>query len=270
MIDACIRLLLVLVFSAAIVPETMAWTIKISFDDGSVGAYANQDQGHNGFHGAGSATRFSNEQAADGKQSAKMSWEKGHNGWALCYGRVTFADAPGARSLKEGDELWVRAYFYFQSPWDWYVPGGPVNKVLRVHTQYSDGKNGGYISIVSDSRGQIVGGSEVAPRPRGYQLHYYYEVDRWQCLEMYIKFSTQEPIFRVWFDGELILEDKYKNTLGDPTALADKSYIGTAWAGGAPQDQVQYVDALIYTTDKPSNRDADGNPMVGPIGWKNK
>lgn len=265
-----IRLLVIVLFSVVSATAALAWTIKISFDDGPVGAYANQDQGYNGFHGAGSGTVFSDEISVDGKQSCKMSWKKGHNGWALCHGRITFADAPGARSLKEGDELWVRGYFYFKSPWSWYVPGGPYNKILRIHTLQADGSHAGYISFFSDSRGRIISDSEIGPRPVNHPTNYYFKVDRWQCLEMYLRFSARKPVLRMWLDGELILEDTHKNTLDESTSVADMSYIGTAWAGGAPQDQVEYIDALIYTTDKPSNRDADGNPMVGPIGWTNK
>ena len=265
MISIWIRLLGIFFFSAVFVTSSFAWTIKMSFDDGPVGAFANQDQGYNGFNGAGRATVFTDEISADGTQSCKMSWPKGHNGWAVCYGRITFSDNPGARSLKEGDELWVRAYYYFKSPWDWYVPGGPHNKILRVHTKHADGGNGGYISFLSNSRGQIIGDSEVGPRPKNYRTNYHYALDRWQCLEMYIKFSTKEPILRMWVDGKLIIEDTNKNTLKYPSTIADGSFIATAWAGGAPQDQVQYVDAFVFTTDKPSKRDADGNPMIGPI-----
>jgi len=265
-----VRWLAVVVLMGFPALDGFAWTIKISFDHGPVGAYANQEHGYNGFHGAGAATVFTNEMAVDGKQSCKMSWKKGHNGWALDHGRVTFTDAPGAQSLKDGDELWVRGYFYFKSPWDWYVPGGPFNKILRVHTKHADGSHAGYISFFSDSRGQIISDSEISPRLVNRPTGYYFEADRWQCLEMYIRFSVQNPVLRMWLDGELIFEDTSKNTLDDPTTVADMSYIGTAWAGGAPQDQVEYIDALVYTSDRPLNQDADGNPMVGPIGWKNK
>ena len=247
-----------------------AWTIKISFDDGPVGAFANQKNGSNGFNGAGRQTVFSDDIAVDGNQSCKMTWIKNHNGWRVAYGRVTFADNPGAHSLKEGEELWVRGYFYFKSPWDWYVQGGPHNKVLRVHTILADGRNGGYISFYSDSWGQIKGDSEVGPRPRNYRTNFYYKVDQWQCLEMYIKFSTKDPVLRMWVDGKLILEDTRKNTLRDSSTTSDLSFIGTAWAGGPTQNQVQYIDALIYTTERPSNRDKRGNPMIGPVGWENR
>lgn len=267
-----LTLQLVLVMALLILTDTnlYAWTIKISFDDGPVGDYANQDKGYNGFNGAGRNTIFSDDLSFDGSKSCKMSWIEGHNGWAVCHGRVTFSDNPGASSLAEGEELWVRGYFYFKSPWDWYVQRGPHNKILRVHTIHSDGSNGGYISFYSDSRGQVKGDSEVGPRPRNYPTNFYYEVDQWQCLEMYIRFSTKDPILRLWVNGELILEDTHKNTLRSSYTTADLSFIGTAWAGGPTQNQVQYIDALIYTTDKPSNQDKDGNLMVGPIGWKNK
>ena len=245
----------------------LSWTIRVSFDDGLVGDYANQDKGYNGFNGAGAATIFSDEKAVDGNRSCKMIWPEGHTGWAVCYGRITFTDNHGGHELAEGDELWVRAYYYFKSPWRWYTPTD--NKILRIHVKRLDGAHGGYISFFSDRKGQIVGSTEVDPWGKKYRTGTYYDLDRWQCLEMYIHFSSQKPILRMWKDGELIVEDTQRLTLVNPTDRSDMSYIMTQWNGGAPANQVQYIDAMIYTNETPTLRDNRGNPMIGPIGWKN-
>jgi hypothetical protein len=230
-----------------------AWTKSRDFE-GTVGEKA---QGPSGFDNAGTATIYSSEAANSGTGSAKMSWTAGINGFGVCTGEHYYAT-----NLREGDELWVRGYYYFKAPWDWTTP--TYIKIMRIHVATSSGSNIGYQSLLSDGGGQIVGNTEVADR--NYYTNHGYDLDRWQSLEMYVMFSSSAGIFRAWKDGILILEDKSSKTLSSSSDYADFSYFMSYWNGGCPQNQVMYMDDVVMTTDTPSARDAAGNPMIGPSG----
>jgi len=230
---------------------SFSWTITSDFEQGQegLGAY-----GVSGFHGAGSRTLYSTERASSGQMSAKMKWVKGSTGWAECHGRYTYPEP-----LREGDEIWLRGYFYFQSPWSWRC--APRVKILRVHVRGMKGEHKGYLSVLASNGGIITLSNEVdSYEPT---LGVYFNLDRWQCVEMYIKFSSTKPIFRIWKDGILIAEDKRHRTLRISEDLADFSYIMTYWNGGVSQDQIQFVDDFKITNEKPSNYDKHGNPMIG-------
>lgn len=81
---------------------------------------------------------------------------------------------------------------------------------------------------------------------------------------MYVRLSTTQPLFRIWKNGTLVIEDATTPTLGSSSDQADFSYVFTYWNGGSPQDQTAFVDELVYTTSRPSQHDASGNPMIGP------
>jgi hypothetical protein len=154
----------------------------------------------------------------------------------------------------------VRGYYFFKTPWDWTTP--TFIKVMRIHVATSTGSNIGYQSLLSDGGGQIVGNTEVADR--NYYTSTYYDINRWQSIEMYVRFSSSAGIFRAWKDGILILEDVSSKTLNSNSDYADFSYFMSYWNGGCPQDQVMYIDDVVMTTDTPSARDAAGNAMIGP------
>ena len=43
----------------------------------------------------------------------------------------------------------------------------------------------------------------------------------------------------------------------------------TNWNGGSPKAQTQYIDDVVITTNTPVQRDAAGNPMIGPMDGTN-
>ena len=232
-----------------------AWTVSTNFENGQVGAKA---QGSSGFNEAGSATIFSSEKSASGTKSAKMTWPKGSDGWAVAHG---FIDYP---NIGNGSEIWARGFFYFSSPWSWAC--SPVIKVLRgAHVANSGGGNVGYHSVFADGSGDILlsnepGDAQISTRVK-------FDIDKWQCIEMYVKLSTSDPIFRIWKNGTLIYEDRSHLTLRSSSDYADFAYIMTYWNGGAPQVQTQFVDDFIITNERPSKVDNKGNPMIGPGAW---
>ena len=196
---------------------------------------------------------FPQTRAFSGTKSAKMTWYEGQEGFGQQHGEFGH---PG--SVTNGGQIWIRGYYYFASPWSW---GNPTfNKILRLHVRTATGANAGYISIIGwqsgffrsnepgDSASGTLGSSDV---------------DRWQCLELYVNFSISNPIVRIWKDGVLVHEDKSHAVMWNSTDSIDFSYVMTNWNQGAPKNQTQYLDAFIVTTDTPSAVDSHGNRMIG-------
>jgi hypothetical protein len=106
----------------------------------------------------------------------------------------------------------------------------------------------------------------------------YFDMDAWQCIEYYVKISTDPNVarWRIWKNGILIREmprdeqHKYK-TLLDSNHCYMSTFIMSNWNGCVPLTQTQFVDDIIVTSDPnyPFKYDAQGNPMIGPIGWVN-
>lgn len=229
-----------------------AWTLNANFEEGKLGDKAH---GLSGFSEAGSLTVFSADNSAAGKKSAQIKWLAGNDGWGKSHGSLIYP-----QKVSEGGEIWARGYFFFKSPWSFKA--SPFAKLLRIHIEDSLGKHIGYHSIIFDSDRNIVVSNEV----RDFQptSSAKLDADSWQCLEIYVNLSSSAGIMRIWKNGELAFEDTQRNTLKNSTDFADFSYIMTYWNGGAPQDQTEYVDELVITTDTPAQKDKNGNPMIGP------
>jgi hypothetical protein len=243
---------LALIIVMLVATHAFSWTKSADFESGSIGQKA---EGSSGFDGAGSRTIFSDESSAQGSKSAKMMWQSGSDGWASTMGSINYPS-----KLSEGSEVWARGYFYFSSPWSWSC--SPVVKVLRgVHVAHSNGSNVGYLSVFADGGGNILLSNEIGDVQLSTGVRF--DLDRWQCIEMYTKLSATNPIFRIWKDGNLIYEDTRSKTLSSSSDYADFAYIMSYWNGGSPRDQVQYVDSFVITTDRPSSADNKGNLMVG-------
>jgi len=245
---------LLLFFTSA---QAFAWTKSANFESGSVGSLA---QGASGFDYAGSATTFSSDKKASGSKSAKMLWPKGSEGWTIDHGELNHS-----QSVTNGQEIWARGYYYFASPWSWANAGGAAGfiKILRIHVANASGGNVGYLSFIANASGQIIASNE--PADYGPVTGAKLDTDAWQCLEIYANLSTSSPVVRMWKNGVLIFEDTTHRTLSSTSDYANFSYIMTTWNGGAPQNQTEYVDELVVTTDKPSQVDSKGNRMIGLV-----
>jgi len=235
--------------------KTNGWLISADFEKGTLGQRA---WGVSGFGWAGTNTLYSNELVNTGSKSAEMQWVKGTTGIEQTNGEITFSS-----NLTEGDEIWIRLYYYFKSPWSWSC--SPVVKILRAQVKNSNGSHLGYLSVMSDSRGQILLSNELINEVNTeFPTGYYFDIDKWQCIEMYIKFSTTNPIFRIWKDGILIKEDTLHRTLTNSSDISNFLTLHY-WNGGVTQDQIEFVDDLVLTTERPSKKDAQGNSMIGPV-----
>lgn len=233
--------------------DSFAWTVTANFESGADGARA---KGESGFTGAGTQTVFSSAASAGGSKSAKMTWPKGSEGWGIAHGSIDYPNGG------HGTEIWARGYYFFASPWNWTC--GPVSKVLRLHIARADGSNAGYHSILFNSAGNIVLSNEVDSFQPDTGTKF--DVDKWQAIEMYVKLSTTDPVFRIWKNGTLVYEDRSHKTMSATTDVTDFSYVMTWWNGGAPQEQIQYVDEIVITNERPGRVDSRGNPMIGTIG----
>lgn len=245
-------LVIIILFASG---QAFAWTVSADFESGQPGAKA---QGASGFSSAGSATTFSSDRAFSGTKSAKMTWFQGVEGFDIQHGEFSH---PGI--VTNGGQIWIRGYYFFASPWSW---GNPTfNKILRLHVRTTAGANVGYVSIIgfqsSFFRSNEPGDSDSGTVGT-------LDVDRWQCLELYVNFSFTNPIVRIWKDGVLVHEDKSNAVMWNSTDSIDFSYIMSNWNQGAPQNQTQYLDAFVVTTDTPSAVDIHGNHMIGPADGK--
>lgn len=240
-------LLIVTLLSAG---QAFAWTRTATFENEGTGSLA---QGSTAFEVASPTTTITTDKVASGAKAIKMYHAAGDGG---VMGYVSF---PGA--VANGGELWARGNFYFASPWNWNC--NPVVKIFRAHIANASGGNVGYHSVFADAAGNIV----LSNEPAGVQklTGAKFDLDKWQSIEMYVKLSTGGAIFRIWKNGVLIMEDTTR-TLNSTSDYADFSYIMSNWNGGSPQNQTQYLDDFVWTNTTPSQRDSNGNPMIGPTG----
>jgi hypothetical protein len=227
--------------------EAYSWMKSADFAQGQNGQPAH---GPSGFDQAGPNTTFSNDL---GVRSAKFYWPAGS------YGELDGMTYPS--TLREGGQIWYKASMYFKSPWSW--KSNPVVKIMRLHVA-----NRGFISIFAEANGSIDYSNEVADKQQ-YGGGHHFDLDKWQDLEIYVKFSTTSPITRIWKNGVLIYQNTTDITLGSPSDYSDFMYTMSYWNGSAPQNQTQYVRNVVITTDTPPHRDANGNPMLSqPPGTK--
>jgi len=257
--------------------DSLAWTWTADFETGMIGSRAGGSPcsgspvtctGH-GISNPYSDSTFDNTYAYSGTKSMKTHFIAGSAGSDTTGGEINYPT-----QLSSGSEIWGRFYLYTPSPpaWQW----NSIVKVFRLaHLP------GGYISIFN-----YYGSNSIAlsneldaqvnhERATGYQFDY----NKWQCLEMYIKFSKTNGIIRIWKDGILIREENQTRTTDNPpfyhgyqtissdSDLANYALVWTYWNNGAPQNQDAWVDDIVITTDTPTNRDAYGHPMIGPADW---
>lgn len=240
--------------------NAFAWTIANDFEGGTVGQLAG---GSSGLSEPYSQTVFSDTIVHAGTRSAKTSFTSGSTGSSQYGGSISFPS-----NLVSGNELWARGYFYFEPGFSFAC--SPVIKIFRIaRVKTSGGGHAGYLSVFSNSSGQILLSNEVDNDGMNaeYGTGVNFTVGAWQSIEMYAKLSTTNPILRIWKDGVLIIEKTDYQTLSSSTAVADFGLLYTYWNGGSPKNQVAYNDDIVFTTDQPANRDAKGNYMIGPIGW---
>lgn len=232
-------------------PYAFAWTRTMSFESGAEGSIA---QGTGLLDYAGSVTTLTTTRARTGTGSARMAWTSGMNGWGTCHGEINFPS-----NVTEGGEVWFRAYTYFESGWQWNTA---PTKFMRLKTA------GGHLGLMA-TNGYFWLSNEVTPYDSSWQSPVQKTptpIGEWVCLEIYVRFSATDGIIRLWENGVLFAEDQ--NPTLDAGNTGYLAYLMNTWnSPGAAGNQVQYFDDIVLTNERPSNRDAAGNYMVGPIGW---
>lgn len=249
-----------IIFILLLFNEAYAWTISRDFEGGSVGQEA--DSHSSGLDSCVPKFTFSNSRSKSGSQAGKLEWGPGATARG---GRLIFPT-----SLHEGDEIWYRTYIYFESGFNFAAE--PAIKIMRVWTASDAGDNQGYLSIYKNNGTYDSDPPEIQrnnePYTGGTSISYTgtnLSVGSWQCLEMYVKFSTsQDGIFRIWKDGTLISEDTSHNTMVEATSKSTFVYFMSWWNGGSPAAQNEWVDDIVITNEKPANQDSHGNYMIGP------
>lgn len=266
-------LLLALVFST----QVPAWTIQRGFEDGAPGVKAETPDS---FDGAAGRSSFTNNAALvlDGTMSGTVTALQNEEGFGNWGGAFDFPTP-----LREGSEVWFRVYVMYPTGWDFSCGNCSQGmKFMRIHTVSPSGGNEGYMDNLimgSTTGGRITASSEVNDvafwnnngGAAGLQgLGTDIARNRWYAYEQYVKWSSVpgQGVYRIWQDGKLIFEDTKTATLRTSSSLSDFIYLYTYWNNGAPRTQTSYVDNIVITSDKPSNRDANGNPYIGVGAFK--
>ncbi|WP_196159518.1 hypothetical protein [Reinekea sp. G2M2-21] len=242
-----------------------AWTINADFDDGNLGARA--DQGNDGFHGDGSETLYSNAQKLKGN-SASISIEQGEEGFGSWGGAFNFPEALG-----KGDTLWLQVHAYYPKGYDnySYSAGGRL-KFLRIHTVDSSGSHCCYNDIYwegSDSSTPlafIFEGQDEWKQIGGMDDHINFDV--WESYQIVTTFDTipvdQGGLAEVRFykNDQLIGKVTDSKTLNADNHTADFTFLFTYWNGGSPKTQTMWVDEITLTNETPPTLDSEGKPYL--------
>lgn len=225
-----------------------------------------------------------NEQLYLGTKSAKHSITFNTDG-DQSYGCARTLQTP----LAQGDEIWVRAKFFFPTGWDFGNAGNgafggtaPRTKFFRLHTRTSGGAHLGYNDLYLWKEDATV--TKWQWIYEGVQQWAYSGLDGWAPgrpaapttgivrngwvnIEYYIKLHATpgQALVRVWVDNVLQVTITDLATLVNATDVADEWQYATYWNGGAPATQSMYTDKWdVYTSaNPPTNFDANGFRFIG-------
>lgn len=173
--------------------------------------------------------------------------------------------------VREGGEVWYRVRTFMPTSFDYQSPNFAL-KFMRVRTA-TGGTGRGYLDTYINRSGGYFYQNEFYRNQANEDWH---EQDRadirnnetvqkgvWETTEVYIRFSSGQGIYRVWKNGKLSYENTKWPTLATSSDVADLALLFTYWNGNAPKSQSMFVDDIIVTTDRPSNRDSHGNAFIG-------
>ena len=251
----CFFATILLLFACFNTSPAFSWTRSIDFEGGTVGAVA-KGGGTRGFDEAGTQTTIASSPVHGGSRSAKFHHQANVQDFATAMGMVNYPQAVS-------NEIWARMYVYLQPGYNFGCYGGSCSgtKFFRIHTA---GSSPGYITLNLGDWGssEIVIENELQDKRVHSGVNF--DVGAWQCIEVYVKFSSSAGITRVWKNGDLIINDTSSRTTRG--GAADFSYFRSYWNDNPPATQDDWFDDIVLTTDTPSGRDAKGYPMIGPIG----
>mgnify|MGYP000013501196 CR=1 FL=1 len=267
-----------------------AWTINMNFNKGPLGKSV-EDKGHSYpvFSDAAGHTVYSLcPGIAQDDHCAKMSINKGDDGWGTWGGRINFSEL-GVSNPTVGSELWISVKVFM--PTSFNYTARPRLKFLRLHTTRPPGKiNEGYDDLYITPKGsRLWDGTKNNNAPfifikEQQNINYFVgkngvdepKLGTWENYEVYLKLDYRSVSkggtsrVRIWKNGKLLAELNDIQTLNSAESYANSFLIFTYWNGTSPKDQHLYIDDLILTTDTPSKRDAYGNPMIGNLVFQPK
>lgn len=255
-------ILLCITCSTVVTAEDDLWKTHLSFELGTVSQLANGRSGF-GRNGAFKGTTFSRDQAYAGHQSAQLSVRSGSSGFGS-WG----AALPFPKPLNEGEDLWLLVHVYLPETFNAKTKNGRLD-LIRVHLAAANGQDEGYLqlSLHSESRRLLMHNPQSAANPSTEgEFGQPVPLGKWQAIELQIGFAPQRGrgSVRVWQDTKLAYEETRQPTLKSPFSYSNYAYLFGYWDGGAPTDQVAYVDEVIATNQSPKQRDRRGNSRLWP------
>jgi hypothetical protein len=177
-------------------------------------------------------------------------------------------------------EIWIRWYEKYESGFEW-------NNSLDVKSLYftnsPDQNSHPYVGFMGSGYRFYWGGSASGPWPGyderstssvgGWDDIYDTEIadGTWHCFEIHMKMDTDgtDGEGRIWVDGELVDEETEMDwsDIDDNPGWTHFSFLLNHKDPGLERPYyVDFDDLSVYTVT-PSNQDASGNPMIGPIDW---
>lgn len=169
-------------------------------------------------------------------------------------------------------EIWARWYERWESGTKW----GPLNYSKSLYF-YSGGTSAPYTGFVYDNQYRIYNQGSVGNYPQGtggWATVYPGGVSdgTWHCYEVHMKMDTNssDGIGQIWVDGKLVSSltnvnwsNGNSSSRNGWTWLEFKSNQSSLSTGKIAY--VDFDDMAIYNSTPP-NRDAQGNPFIGPLG----
>ena len=252
--------LLYFLFASFFALKAHAFTIENDFENGSGVVQG----GPNEFTDAAGDTVYDDCPARAGR-CAKMSINKGSDGWGTWGGRITFNRA-GVENIPRGGEFWVSVDMYLPNDFNW--KGSPRLKFLRLHTT-SGSNNEGYndvyktpppfgsfcewdgsknncapwVLINEFNTGNFFAGEPATDDPK---------LGEWETYNLYIKLDPQNGRM-IFSKGGKVLIDQVMPTLSTSKSFADAFLMFTYWNREAPRTQSLWIDNLRISTDGPAD-----------------
>ena len=164
------------------IQESGAWTEKVNFENGTVDGA----DGFSGFVGSEVYINTNLNYVQNGAYSVRVHFLAGDRCWDSS---LTCGAHQSIETLGNGEELWIRAYYYFPPGFNWDSQGSDVwRKILRY--MVSGAGNTGLMCIrESSSRCEIMGSTEASTyySYNDQKTGQYLEAGNWYCIENYTK-----------------------------------------------------------------------------------
>ena len=171
-------------------------------------------------------------------------------------------------------EFWVRWYERWENGARWSDGNPAYTKSMYIRTNGPSGPYAGFYG--SGYRMYNQGSTGVYPSSNtgGWSSVYPGGVSdgSWHVYEIYLKMDTNgsDGIGRIWVDGKLVSNVPNVNwSGGNSLTRAGFTWFDFQNNQASPSNgKVIYVDTddMVVYTSTPPNRDASGNPYIGPIG----